>query len=256
MRFPRVLLLALAALLPPAGAGAQQGTAALHLRIVSYETGAPVAGARVSLPAAGLAVASDQAGRAELSGISPGTHLVSVETPGYAVERMVVQLHRGQTVRAEVALVPGGEPVEIEGIEVTARRGSQALALVGFHERQRRGGGTFLTRRELEGRGHLLLSDILRRVLGVRIVRNAREGVRSVATRSGPRLDYDGGGTARVDHCYMQLFLDGLLVPVEDVDDVPVSWIEGIEVYRGPTQVPTRFNLTGTTCGVVLIWTR
>jgi hypothetical protein len=49
----------------------------------------PVAGAEVSVPALGIAVRSDAAGRYVLPRIPEGTHRVRVDTGGGAVEREV-----------------------------------------------------------------------------------------------------------------------------------------------------------------------
>jgi hypothetical protein len=60
----------------------------------------------------------------------------------------------------------------------------------------------------------------------------------------------------------VNLYLDGLLlsknagVPLPDIDQfVPVEWVEAIEVYRRPSEIPAEF-LGNAACGVVAIWTR
>jgi outer membrane receptor for ferrienterochelin and colicin len=37
---------------------------------------------------------------------------------------------------------------------------------------------------------------------------------------------------------------------------VPVSSIEGIEVYKGAAQLPAEFGGSNSMCGVVAIWTK
>ncbi len=41
-----------------------------------------------------------------------------------------------------------------------------------------------------------------------------------------------------------------------DIDaTVPVEQVAGIEVYTGPSEVPARFGVTGTACGLIAVWT-
>jgi hypothetical protein len=41
--------------------------------------------------------------------------------------------------------------------------------------------------------------------------------------------------------------------PFYDVDEIPVSWIVGIEIYSGPETTPVVFGQGA--CGVIAIWT-
>jgi len=44
----------------------------------------------------------------------------------------------------------------------------------------------------------------------------------------------------------------------DNVDDIPISDIHGIEVYSGPATVPVEYrnSLPNGFCGLVMIWTR
>jgi hypothetical protein len=54
----------------------------------------------------------------------------------------------------------------------------------------------------------------------------------------------------------MLTVVDGVLVPMDNIDDVPLNNIGAVEVYRGPSEMPPEFNYPDAVCGVVLIWTR
>lgn len=64
--------------------------------------------------------------------------------------------------------------------------------------------------------------------------------------------------------CYNDVYIDGAMLygaglagePLSDIDSLSPSTIEGVEFYSGPSQVPARYNKTGSVCGVQLIWTR
>jgi hypothetical protein len=55
--------------------------------------------------------------------------------------------------------------------------------------------------------------------------------------------------------CPPSVFIDGMLARTEDVRAVPMTDVEGIEIYRTQTLVPARYQ-GRTTCGAVLIWTQ
>jgi Carboxypeptidase regulatory-like domain len=48
----------------------------------------------------------------------------------------------------------------------------------------------------------------------------------------------------------------GRFLTPPDLNEWPVEEIEGVEVYVGPIETPAEYNLTGSDCGVLLIWTR
>jgi len=51
----------------------------------------------------------------------------------------------------------------------------------------------------------------------------------------------------------MDVWVAGVRSPFFDVDDIPVNWIVGIEIYSGPETTPVIFGQGP--CGVVAIWT-
>ncbi|MEO7520190.1 MAG: carboxypeptidase regulatory-like domain-containing protein, partial [Gemmatimonas sp.] len=74
----------------------------------------------------------------------------------------------------------------------------------------------------------------------------------------------EGGESLRgiVCACYSQVYVDDRLQnpgsPTEpfDVNTIPVSQVEGIEIYGSAAQTPGRYNSPNAVCGVYLIWTR
>jgi hypothetical protein len=80
-------------------------------------------------------------------------------------------------------------------------------------------------------------------VQGGRRVINARRGRSSVRFTCTPGVILDDihiGYTGELD-------LDAA---------VPLEHVAGIEVYAGGSAVPAQFSTTGTTCGMIVIWTR
>lgn len=141
--------------------------------------------------------------------------------------------------------------------------------LRGFYERKRRGWGLFLTREEWEDRTPTRVTDILRGLPGVRIIRVGKSGtyevkMARVATRISPAasLSRMGGGARKEDvpNCPVTYYLDGIkFVPTErGINEIALpSDIEAIEVYRGPSETPAEFlSSNDFGCGAVAIWTR
>ena len=51
----------------------------------------------------------------------------------------------------------------------------------------------------------------------------------------------------------MEVWVDGVRSPFYDVDEIPVAWIVGIEIYSGPETTPVIFGQGA--CGAIAIWT-
>ena len=62
--------------------------------------------------------------------------------------------------------------------------------------------------------------------------------------------------------CYMSVYVDGVRIWAPGTDDPPDfdrlrnNQYEGVEVYRGPSELPTQYQETGAACGAILLWTR
>ena len=67
-------------------------------------TGAPLAGAQVSLPALGLGGITDPGGHYEVGDVPPGTHAVEITLIGFAAEAREVTLAAGQTLHLDLEL--------------------------------------------------------------------------------------------------------------------------------------------------------
>lgn len=201
---------------------------------------------RVSVGGTGLRSLADAAGRVRIGEIPPGKHRVEVGALGYAPVKLDIAFAAGATVEGEVALMPA--PIALEGIEATAARGRLYLRGLGFYERQKRGLGAFIDRERLEKRQPFFLSDALRGIRGVRIIRTPDGRHVAIASR--------GSGSILNANCAMPIYLDGGRAPFDDLDTFPVRNIEAIEVYRGPAETPPRFSGAGSVCGAIVIWTR
>ena len=214
---------------------------------VMDEQGKPLLGARVTVGGVDRAATTTATGEATLEQVPQGLRLVDVRRQGYAPERVASLFTPGDTVRREVRMTP--DAVELEELTVTSWGRSVRLRNNGFYDRQRRGFGASMTRDQIQNLHAYHTTDIFRYTRGFKVV------------TTGPRnlvMSSRGGLNACLPHVYV----DGIRMAIRRADDqadalesVPVDNIEAVEAYQGAT-VPPEFNLNGTACGVLLIWTR
>src|SRR5439155_4295737 len=112
-----------------AGAGIAQAQEVFGILrgFVTDATGAPAAGAQVSLSGTALAAVADEQGRYAMAHVPAGEYSVRAELAGSAVERLTVRVPAGATVLLDLRLgsggaTPAGPPVSVAGTgELTSR---------------------------------------------------------------------------------------------------------------------------------------
>lgn len=261
---------------PPAGwdilVGVEEGALARLLtvpgrivgRVVDRSSGRPVEAANVVLSDTLLAEdrqgMTDGSGRFMFSDLDPGTYRVTVDHLTFDPLDQLVYLPSDRTVQVDFEL--SADPIELAPIVVTALR-EKRLELQGFYDRRELGeaigAGVFLTRDDIQDAGAIRVTHYLGRIPGVRtecgggannncVIRMTR-GVPSLSSRAeygcvnanvyldGVRVIRDGGGGDSIDN---------FVSPGE---------IAGIEVYRGPSELPAEFGGAVGRCGAIVIWT-
>jgi|SRR5579862_4829418 len=222
-----------------------QGPQLVSGRVVS-EDGERIVGARVLVAALGNGAAlSDDDGHFELYVLGDSaTRQLVVRRIGFRPESLMVRLPRDAAPPLEVRLVRLAQNLAAVVVEGDTRDLTTISAQV--HERQRRAAnGRFVFREDIEAMHVTLSSDVLRRVLGVSVL---------------------VGGTGRAqlrlrdNVCPPLFWLDGipLVGAPYDVDQLPPSAIEAIEVYPSSGTVPVEFRgpMRAQGCGTIVLWTR
>lgn len=143
--------------------------------------------------------------------------------------------------------------VELAPLDVRVSPRPRRAKMAGFHRRRSRGPGEFITRGEIERRDPTRLSDMLRLRAGVGTARRGDgSGRGTVVMRRSAAMGSYGG-------CRVRYWIDGAPLPASSrfaLDELPPRDVQGIEIYRGPSEIPARFNRRGSQCGVVVVWTR
>jgi hypothetical protein len=242
--------LLLCALAPLSAASAQRARGAdLVVVVTDHETGRPLPEAVVRVTDHSAAGRTDPSGRAELHAIRPGTRVLEVSRIGYAMERAVVDFEAStEPIEAEVELMP--QAVELEGMVVTTWGRSTKLRNHGFYDRQRRGNGEFFTSDQIERLHPRQMVDVFRHTNSMSI------GYDSKGRQYVQNLRAHGLGA-----CQPSVFLDGMAMGRDMDGNVSLDFtipenVAGMEVYAGPATIPAEYNLTGSACGVVLLWTK
>jgi hypothetical protein len=236
-------------------------------QVLDSVSGRPLGGADVyftTLPGQGR---TDGAGRFRLEGHSVRDSLLVVRHIGYVPRTVAVTpdapvlatIDIGSIYLRPVATQLDRIAVEVEEI----RRYPQ---LDGFYTRKKNltGLGHFLTREFVERSGAPRTSDLIRKSHKVEIEcsksagntcvaasRRARETRMLLRARDTTVVE-DELFTFGAGRCRMEVWVDGVRSPF-NLDEIPVEWIVGIEIYSGPGTTPPLFGLGA--CGVIAIWT-
>lgn len=212
-------------------------------RIVGDASRQPIPGVEIVLEKPATRLESNAEGRFTIGGIPWGIQIATIRKIGYRPVRLRLLVAGDDTVQVEIRLQAAA--VQLEPIEVTAstvRRGMEDYA-----RRRIAGFGRFFDAKDLRRAEGRRLSDLLQSVAGVRVV-----------TR-GPRSVLVGSRS----NCPMAVWLDGVQLSggsrrfTQDINEFPISQLEGVEVYSGPAGTPAELTGSGSgSCGTVVLWTR
>ena len=170
----------------------------------------------------------------------------------------------------DIFLLP--KPLEVEGIRVAVEMAQirRHLRTVGFYERAGAGFGHFIGPEEVERRHAQSISDLVRRVPGVRAMRGI-----VLFTRRDDRMLEDENGTP-LHACEPNVWVDG----VQMTKALPSKWetpsyrverddygqgldeymnvldVAAIEVYTRASSTPLQWGGLNGSCGTIVIWTR
>ncbi len=231
----------------PANAqGTPQDTAAAAFVGVVFDavSGDPVVAAFAAAMGSGQWASTDNNGSFRLDGLRPGSHTFRIWRIGYSPTFFTVSLEPDEANVLGAPIVLNPIPFEmpelvIEGDRTRIVRGP----LRDFYRRRNQGIGRFLTRDEIEIRRADRFDQLLRGIPGIQV---AYLGAfkHEVRMRGGEQTG-----------CSPDYFVDGLWSDEGTALSLQPEWIEGIELYRRPAEVPPEFNKRGS-CGIVVIWTR
>ena len=202
----------------------------------------PVPGARIRVVNIRKAAVTDSVGRFEFSALRPGQYLVEAVVIGYAPLSAVVVLAADERKDIEFrtdsagALLP---TIFVEGEE----QPSLIRAITVFERRMAGGHGRFITRDDILERRPMRILDMIRFLPGVRM--------NCYGTSCQVRLNHDPR------NCQPAVFVDDQRTSMFVLENTPPNDIEGVEIYRGPSETPPELNNEQARCGgAIALWTR
>ena len=224
------------------GQGGDVGTGSVS-GVVKDSTGAAISGAEVLLRGSPLRVETDDRGEFKLGKVPAGPLTLQVRRIGFRPDTIQLMVLAGQTVPAEMTV--HRLTVQLQPIVVLGRRNLTGR-MAGFYARKDRGMGHFITRDEIDRRNPPNLTDLFRMIPGARV--DSRGPGRTVVRFRGSQ-------------CPPLTWLDGtpLFAGEFDLDALSPRSLEGIEIYAGPSSVPTEFLGTrgiSSSCGTIVLWSR
>lgn len=216
---------------PPAQAGSAK------ILVIDDETGEPIGGAFVRIKGRSPDQLTDEKGRLTLANLKPGKLTLEIGAIGYEARKEPVIIPDGPPAELRIGLSFTGE--KLPDIVVEARQEKLYPRYSDFHRRLKNGAGFYITWREIHSRGYTRLADILRGVRGVQVTCQPADCLILMSRSSS---------------CPPAIWVDGRLSDFYG-GNTPIGDIYGMEVYRGPSELPAEFTTNGM-CGAIVLWTK
>jgi len=245
MTIPRCIsLLAACSLAAISLAGAQAPPTRRELvGIVKDSTGSGIEGATVEIR--GAAVGTNAKGAFQLWTSAIDTLTISIRRLGYLPISAQLAARGGQWDTVVVEMERTSQRLSAVSV---AGGASRSLGLRDFDARRAVGNGIFVTHDEITSRNTTRLTDVLSNKRGIRIVR-VRSGLSGVRFASYNHVRAS---------CAPNVWVDGQWARELEVDEIPTTDIEAVELYETLGSVPFEFTPQGNNapCGTIVIWTR
>jgi len=220
---------------------AKVGTAAVS-GVVNLQGSASNAGTRVELAGTDVVTLTNEKGEFTLQNLPSGSRVLSMRHLGYGAETVPVDLSPHEPRRVTITLQK--YVAVMDPVLVTARR-TAALDKTGFTRRSKSGNGYFMGPEQLSRINAFAVTDILRRVPGLRV---SPGQFGDVVTSS---RDLGRG-------C-IQYYLDEMpyqeLSPGDISAFVNAHEVVAVEVYQSGF-TPPQFIRSGTDCTSIVLWFR
>ena len=233
------LVVAVAALLVLPAAVLAQG-ATLRGRILDSELGEVVAGAIVRVRPGGEPITVDTSGRFEVTGLKPGQIEVAIQAVGFQSRSWKFTVQEGQVLTHDFPIDFTGD--KLPDLVVTARAVKLAPRYADFERRRERGVGAYMRWDEIKQKNFNTVGQAMRSIRGVKLNCDQQEFECFIRM-------------ARTPNCAPAWYVDGVHVQLFH-ENTPIRDVYGLEIYRGPSEVPGEFTGSNAGCGVLVVWTK
>jgi len=224
------------------------------LGVFDANTGEPIEGVQITDVLSKMSSLTTKTGTVSLIFLPDSGSIVRVQKVGYQPATLVVKISPEDTVPLTVLL---NTIVTTLPTVVTKDTGTRHLSpgLRDMEERRKLGFGYFITEAELRKNDSKRMTNMIRTLPNVNIVCPQPERQRSgecwaVSGRMPSKNALRGGS------CPLDVYVNGVISPDNDLEKLPVNDYAGVELYLGGASIPIQYNKTGSSCGVLLFWLR
>jgi hypothetical protein len=211
--------------------------------IVRDSAGHAVPSAEVRARGNVLVARSDDSGRFHVPQMPVGARGVFVRRLGFVPQRVLIPANpAGTTDSIAVTLI--AVATALPSVTALAQHDSISRhVLAEFWTRKARGFGKFITRDDIDRRGGMHFTDLVRTVPSV-IIQNHR---------GRPEIRFS---RSMIRDCPPQYWVDGVPLERGSADEFTPDNVEAIELYSSPATTPPQYATRSMTCGTILIWSR
>ncbi|HUF25471.1 MAG TPA: carboxypeptidase regulatory-like domain-containing protein [Gemmatimonadaceae bacterium] len=224
----------------PLGQSTADAQATIRGRVLDSETGHPLAGATVAIRRGPPPLTTDSLGRFEAANLAGGQAQLTIRILGYAAGDFRFAVPDSGVVDRVFPLDFTGD--RLPEVVVQARAEQLMPRYMDFEQRRRRGLGAYFRWDEIKNKSYGSVGDVLRTVRGVRIQCNQQTWECHAVM-------------VRTPQCPPTWFIDGVEVRSFH-ENTPIRDVYGIEIYRGPGEVPGEYSGSNAACGVIVMWTK
>ena len=258
-----LLVLAVVALaFAPAGRVAVAQTAVIGGTVLRDSTEKPLAETEVAIAALNRVTRTSYVGEFRLDNLMAGTYVVVFRHVGFAPRTDTITVTNGQLVDGEYIL--RSAPVELSAQRTVATAVASSPLLAEFNERMKAGLGHFVPEEVLrkEADNHNFMNFVKGRFPGMRVVEGSGGAQYLASGRKacvGPAFQCAGATP-----CFVTIYIDGNADYVSGVSNrEPTDFNQlksedfvAIEYYSSGATAPSRYNQTGSDCGILMLWRR
>ena len=223
------------------------------LGVFDSQSGEPIEGAEVVDVMSRTSAATTRTGTVALSYLPEGGSLVRIQKLGYQPQTLMVEISPADTVPLTILLVALTPTLPTVVTRDSAPK-YIGPGLRSFEERRKTGLGRYITETELRKHENARMTNVVQQFPSVRVVcptRGQRQGeCFAISTRPASRRALLGGA------CEIDLYIDGIVVNDNDLQKLNVNEFAAVEFYSGAATIPAQYSRSGSSCGVMLLWTR
>jgi len=194
---------------------------------------------------------TDSTGSVLFESLVIGAASVEIRRIGFKPASVAARVGEGENA---ITVHLRGTAAELDPVRVVANRPISAR-LYDYEIRVARGEPNgVITRDEIDKRNPIVLSQLLRRLPGIKI-QDSLGSIVAVSMRGQKKV----AGSLNMVQCVLRVMVDGIVMPaLTNLDDVIPKEIHGVELYLGAARIPVQLGglRTDNWCGVIAIWTR